>query len=179
MTSRSAADATPAVSIAADAANAACQALNDWYAAAQRQLPPRRRPRQFATRSRRNSRLRPRRSATHFAAQHPKHIVIANRTLDRGEKLAQRFNASTIRLAELPESLVENVGWLREQTTLPICIGFGISQPAHVKMLAPVADGLIVGSAVVRRIANAKDQPREAVIKDVGDYVAGLIAALE
>jgi tryptophan synthase alpha chain len=79
---------------------------------------------------------------------------------------------------ELPKSLVENVGWLREQTTLPICIGFGISQPAHVKMLAPVADGLIVGSAVVRRIANADTQPREAVIKGVGEYVAGLIAAL-
>ena len=37
--------------------------------------------------------------------------------------------------------LVDNVGWLREQTDLPICIGFGISKPEHVRMLAPVADG--------------------------------------
>jgi len=79
----------------------------------------------------------------------------------------------------LPQSLVDNVGWLREQTALPICIGFGISTAEHVKHLAPVADGLIVGSAVVRRIAEASTKSREVVLKDVGDYVASLIAALE
>jgi tryptophan synthase alpha chain len=79
---------------------------------------------------------------------------------------------------KLPPDLVENVGWLRTQTDLPICIGFGISQPEHVKLLAPVADGLIVGSAIVRRIAAAADQPREKVLRDVGDYVATLLAAL-
>lgn len=79
---------------------------------------------------------------------------------------------------ELPRDLIDNVGWLREQTPLPICIGFGISQPEHVKKLAPVADGLIVGSAIVRRIATASEKPREAVLKDVGDYAATLLAAL-
>jgi tryptophan synthase alpha chain len=78
----------------------------------------------------------------------------------------------------LPQSLLDNVGWLREQTPLPICIGFGISTPDHVKQLAPVADGLIVGSAIVRRIAQAATKPRDAVLKDVGDYVASLLAAL-
>jgi tryptophan synthase alpha chain len=78
----------------------------------------------------------------------------------------------------LPPELVDNVGWLRSQTDLPICIGFGISTPEHVKLLAPVADGLIVGSAIVRRIATAADQPREKVIRDVGEYAAGLLAAL-
>src|SRR6187402_811638 len=42
---------------------------------------------------------------------------------------------------ELPPELVDNVGWLRTKTSLPICIGFGISQPEHVHRLAPVADG--------------------------------------
>lgn len=79
---------------------------------------------------------------------------------------------------ELPRDLIENVAWLREQTPLPICIGFGISQPEHVKKLAPVADGLIVGSAIVRRIAAASEKPRAAVLKDVGDYAATLLAAL-
>lgn len=79
---------------------------------------------------------------------------------------------------ELPRDLTDNVAWLREQTPLPICIGFGISQPEHVKRLAPVADGLIVGSAIVRRIAEAATKPHEAVLKDVGDYVSGLLAAL-
>src|SRR6476660_2631896 len=79
----------------------------------------------------------------------------------------------------LPPELVDNVGWLRTQTDLPICIGFGISRPEHVRLLAPVADGLIVGSAIVRRIATAAEKPREEVINDVGNYVAELLAALK
>jgi tryptophan synthase alpha chain len=79
---------------------------------------------------------------------------------------------------QLPADLVDNVSWLRSRTPLPICIGFGISTPEHVKLLAPVADGLIVGSAIVRRIAEAASKPREAVLKDVGDYAAALIAAM-
>jgi tryptophan synthase alpha chain len=80
--------------------------------------------------------------------------------------------------AALPQSLVDQVGWLRQQTPLPICIGFGISRPEHVRMLAPVADGLIVGSAIVRRIAEAQSKPRQQVLTEVGDYVAALAAAL-
>lgn len=79
---------------------------------------------------------------------------------------------------QLPQSLLDNVSWLREQTPLPICIGFGISTPEHVRHLAPVADGLIVGSAIVRRIGEAATRKREDVLKDVGDYVATLLAAL-
>jgi tryptophan synthase alpha chain len=79
---------------------------------------------------------------------------------------------------QLPPDLVDNVGWLRERTPLPICIGFGISTPEHVKLLKPVADGLIVGSAVVRRIAAAATQPPAEVLRDVGDYVATLLHAL-
>jgi tryptophan synthase alpha chain len=79
---------------------------------------------------------------------------------------------------ELPPSLIDNVGWLRTQTDLPICIGFGISQPEHVKLLAPVADGLIVGSAIVRRVAEADNKPRPGVLHDVGEYAASLLAAL-
>jgi tryptophan synthase alpha chain len=80
---------------------------------------------------------------------------------------------------KLPPELVDNVGWLRTQTELPICIGFGISTPEHVKLLAPVADGLIVGSALVRRIAAAADRPRGDVLADVGAYVTELLAALK
>ena len=79
---------------------------------------------------------------------------------------------------ELPPDLVDNVGWLRTQTELPICIGFGISKPEHVKLLAPVADGLIVGSAIVRRVASAATEPREKVLREIGDYVAELLAAI-
>jgi len=78
----------------------------------------------------------------------------------------------------LPPELSERVTWLREQTPLPVCIGFGISQPEHVKLLAPVADGLIVGSAIVRRMASAADSDRSATLKDIGDYLETLLAAL-
>jgi tryptophan synthase alpha chain len=79
---------------------------------------------------------------------------------------------------ELPASLLDNVAWLRTQTDLPICIGFGISQPEHVQRLAPVADGLIVGSAIVRRVAEAATKPRDAVLTDVGNYATTLLTAL-
>jgi glutamyl-tRNA reductase len=43
--------------------------------------------------------------ATHFAAQNPKSITIANRTLERGEALAHRFGGRAIRLADLQDKL--------------------------------------------------------------------------
>jgi tryptophan synthase alpha chain len=79
---------------------------------------------------------------------------------------------------KLPPELAENVAWLRRETPLPICIGFGISRPEHVQALAAVADGLIVGSAIVKRIAAAETAPRETILREVGDYVATLVEAL-
>ena len=79
---------------------------------------------------------------------------------------------------QLPPELVDNVARLREETDLPICIGFGISRPEHVRLLAPVADGLIVGSAIVRRIAEAAARDRREVRQEVRAYVNQLVAAL-
>ncbi|TWU22625.1 tryptophan synthase subunit alpha [Bythopirellula polymerisocia] len=79
---------------------------------------------------------------------------------------------------QLPPELVDRVSWLREQTPLPVCIGFGINQPEHVRLLSPVADGLIVGSAVVRRIAEAASNGRQATLASVGDYLESMLAAL-
>src|SRR5659263_164756 len=45
--------------------------------------------------------------ATHFAAKNPKCMVIANRTLERGEKLASRFGGEVMHLSELPDRLHE------------------------------------------------------------------------
>ncbi len=46
-------------------------------------------------------------AATHFAAKNPRAIAIANRTLERGEKLASRFGGEVMRLADLPARLHE------------------------------------------------------------------------
>ena len=79
---------------------------------------------------------------------------------------------------QLPPAIIDNVAWLRAQTPLPICIGFGISRPEHVRMLAPVADGLIVGSAIVRRLSEAQTKPRTQILAEIGQYAAELIAAM-
>ena len=78
--------------------------------------------------------------------------------------------------SKMPPGLLENVAWLREQTELPICIGFGISTAETAATLAPVADGVIVGSAIVRRIAQADSQ--QAAVENVTSFAKKIIAAL-
>ena len=72
-------------------------------------------------------------AATHFAARRPKSIAIANRTLERGERLATRFGAEVMRLAELPERLHEFDAIVScTASTLPI-IGLGAVERALKK----------------------------------------------
>ena len=55
-------------------------------------------------------------------------------------------------------------------TSIPKAIGFGISTPEHVRMLKEYSDGLIVGSAIVRRIGESPSI--DEAVKNVGDFVA-------
>jgi len=69
-------------------------------------------------------------AATHFAAKEPKSIAIANRTLERGEKLASRFGGEAMRLADLPARLAEfDIVVSCTASTLPI-IGLGAVERA-------------------------------------------------
>lgn len=69
-------------------------------------------------------------AATHFAARNPRGIAIANRTLERGEKLASRFGGEVMRLADLPARLHEfDVVVSSTASTLPI-IGLGAVERA-------------------------------------------------
>lgn len=79
---------------------------------------------------------------------------------------------------KLPEELLDQLRWLRGQTSLPICVGFGISKPEHVRMLRDLADGVIVGSALVRRMEAAGKRPVSDIVKDIGDLAQTLIDAL-
>jgi glutamyl-tRNA reductase len=68
--------------------------------------------------------------ATHFAAKNPKAIAIANRTLERGEKLAAQFSGEVMRLADLPQRLHEfDVVISCTASTLPL-IGLGAVKQA-------------------------------------------------
>ena len=72
-------------------------------------------------------------TATHFAARNPKSIAIANRTLERGEKLATRFGGEVLRLADLPERLHEfDIVVSCTASTLPI-VGLGAVERALKK----------------------------------------------
>jgi tryptophan synthase alpha chain len=50
----------------------------------------------------------------------------------------------------LPTELPATVKRLRESTTLPVCVGFGVSTPEQAAAVARIADGVVVGSAIVR-----------------------------
>ena len=69
-------------------------------------------------------------AATHFAARNPRGMAIANRTLERGERLASRFGASVLQLSELPSRLHEFDAIIScTASTLPI-IGLGAVERA-------------------------------------------------
>ncbi len=65
---------------------------------------------------------------------------------------------------------------LNSVSDVPKCIGFGISKPEQAKELKHYCDGVIVGSAIVRRVAAGKD--REEKLKSVSEYVRSMCAAL-
>jgi tryptophan synthase alpha chain len=62
----------------------------------------------------------------------------------------------------LSSSAASVVASIRQHTTLPAAVGVGVSTSAHAREVAAFADGVIVGSAYVRRIAQAAD-PAEAI----------------
>ena len=68
--------------------------------------------------------------ATHFAAQQPRQIVVANRTIDRGRALAERFGANAIRLEDVAERLPEfDIVITCTASQLPI-LGLGLVERA-------------------------------------------------
>ncbi len=97
--------------------------------------------------------------ATHFAAKNPKAIAIANRTLERGEKLATRFGGEVMRLSDLPDRLHEFDAVVScTASSLPI-IGLGAVERALKKRRhRPI---FMVDLAVPRDI--------EPEVKDLGD----------
>ena len=77
--------------------------------------------------------------------------------------------------ADLPESLADLVNHVREQTDVPVAVGFGISDARQVASVCASADGAIVGSAVVRAAAEAEtpEQRRASVHATVAALASG------
>lgn len=73
------------------------------------------------------------------------------------------------------EELVSRVRLIRRYSDKPVCVGFGVSRPGQVREIARAADGVIVGSAIVKEIE--RYSKRKDFIKRVGDYVQKLTEA--
>ncbi len=78
--------------------------------------------------------------------------------------------------ARLPQDLVQHLRALRGLTTKPVCVGFGISTPEQAAEVGRFADGVIVGSAIVRLVEQHAGSPR--LLEEVGDFIAALKAPL-
>jgi len=75
----------------------------------------------------------------------------------------------------MPEDLDREVAELHRHTPLPIAVGFGVSTPAHVRHVARIAEGVIVGSAIVKQIGALRDDPHWR--EKLAAFVEPLIAA--
>jgi tryptophan synthase alpha chain len=59
---------------------------------------------------------------------------------------------------DVPADLPDTVARLRAATNLPICVGFGISTPDQARQVGSLADGIVVGSAIVRAAGEGVEQ---------------------
>src|SRR5262245_10938794 len=77
---------------------------------------------------------------------------------------------------DLPADLAGHLRALRGITTKPIAVGFGISTPEHAAAVGKLADGVIVGSAIVDLVERHAGSP--TLLSEVGDFIAALKAPL-
>ncbi len=73
---------------------------------------------------------------------------------------------------DVPEELRDFVGRVKDRASVPVCVGFGISRPEHVRWIGEFADGVVVGSALVDLIARSGEGP--PLFEEVRRFAAGL-----
>lgn len=78
---------------------------------------------------------------------------------------------------ELPPDLAQNVRQIKGLTDRPVCVGFGISKPQHLAALTHIADGAVVGSAIVKRMIDSASAGPGAIAGIIGEYCRQLISA--
>jgi tryptophan synthase alpha chain len=74
----------------------------------------------------------------------------------------------------ISSSVIKNIKRIRRFSSKPVCVGFGISTPQQVKEIGRAADGVIVGSAIVKAIHEHKGS-----VSAVSRYVSSLVRALK
>ena len=113
------------------------------------------------------------------------HLVAPTSTPPRVRLIARRSRGfvylvsrtgTTGERRELPADLEAQIRALRRVTTKPVCVGFGLGHPDQVAAVGRLADGVVVGSAIVRLIEERAGSP--SLVTDVGDFIAALKAPL-
>lgn len=70
----------------------------------------------------------------------------------------------------------ENVKNLKKVSASPVAVGFGVATPEDAAQVSRMADGVIVGSAIVKRIASHRQD--SAMLRQVAEFVRSLKAAM-
>lgn len=78
--------------------------------------------------------------------------------------------------AQLPPELAELIGAVKAEAGVPVAVGFGISTPKQAATVGEVADGIIIGTRLVREVADAPD--RDAAVAAVSAFLGETRAAL-
>ena len=78
--------------------------------------------------------------------------------------------------ADLPPELTDLISAAKQEAAVPVAVGFGISTPDQAATVGTLADGVIIGTRLVREVADAPD--RDAAVAAVGDFVRETRAAL-
>lgn len=79
--------------------------------------------------------------------------------------------------AELAGGIQEMVNQVRDISSVPVCVGFGISTPEHAREVSRYADGVVIGSAIVDRIE--KSEGAGEVVESVTEFVSALRSAID
>lgn len=74
--------------------------------------------------------------------------------------------------AKLPLDLQKQIRAVKQITAKPVCVGFGVSSASQVKKIYQIADGVIVGSAIIKKIK--QNLKRKDLIERVSRYIRGL-----
>jgi tryptophan synthase alpha chain len=77
---------------------------------------------------------------------------------------------------ELPEELTDLVAAAKEEASVPVAVGFGISTPEQASTVGEIADGSIIGTRLVREVADAAD--REQAVRGVTEFLTAAREAL-
>jgi tryptophan synthase alpha chain len=113
------------------------------------------------------------------------HLVAPTSTPERMRKIARAsegfvymvsLTGVTGERTTLAPELTQQLRAFRAITTKPVCVGFGIGTPEQAALVGQLADGVIVGSAIVRLVEQHASSPE--LLGRVGDFIAGLKAPL-